>query len=176
MEYYLYFCFLIRYLMNLDNQIDTIINNLNKIKSCLSSLNNDDKHDDLVLDKVCKLVKQNSDINNSIRYDVTRLSKDIYIRTREKNREIVKSHLKVGNIYKNVNNIHFYSDKLIHNNYGDSFKILSIRGNSLTIYFLETKNKYVIKKLDGFYDCLSRSEKTFKKIKRDINLKKLLNV
>ena len=162
--------------MNLDNQIDTLINNLNQIKSCLSSLNNDDKHDDLVLDKVVQLVRENSDINNSIRYDVTSLSKDIYIRNCEKNREIVKSHLKVGNIYKNVNNIHYYSDKLIHNNYGDSFKILSIRGNSLTIYFLETKNKYVIRKLDEFYDCLSRSEKTFKKIKRDINLKKLLNV
>lgn len=162
--------------MNLDNQIDTLINNLNQIKSCLSSLNNDDKHDDLVLDKVVQLVRENSDINNSIRYDVTSLSKDIYIRICEKNREIVKSHLKVGNIYKNVNNIHYYSDKLIHNNYGDSFKILSIRDNSLTIYFLETKNKYVIKKLDEFYDCLSRSEKTFKKIKRDINLKKLLNV
>lgn len=162
--------------MNLDNQIDAIINNLNEIKSCLSSLNNDDKHDDLVLDNISKLILQNSNINNSIRYDVTSLSKDIYIRIRKKDREIVKSHLKVGNIYKNVNNIHYYSDKLIHNNYGDSFKILSIRGNSLTIYFLETKNKYVIKKLDEFYDCLSRSEKTFKKIKRDINLKKLLNV
>ena len=161
--------------MNLDNQIDTLINNLNQIKSCLSSLKNDDKHDDLVLDRVCKLVKQNSDINNSIRYDVNRLSKDIYIRIREKDREIVKSHLKVGNIYKNVNNINYYSDKFIYE-HGDSFKILSIRGNSLTIYFLETKKKYVIKKLDEFYDCLSRSEKTFKKIKRDINLKKLLNV
>ncbi len=162
--------------MNLDNQIDTIINNLNEIKSCLSSLKKDDKHNYIILDNISKLISQNSNINNSIRYDVTSLSKDIYIRIRKKDREIVKSHLKVGNIYKNVNNIHYYSDKLIHNNYGDSFKILSIRGNSLTIYFLETKNKYVIKKLDEFYDCLSRSEKTFKKIKRDINLKKLLNV
>lgn len=103
------------------------------------------------------------------------LSKDINNRIIKKNREIVKSHLKVGNIYKNVNNIHYYSDKFIYE-HGDTFKILSIRGNSLTIYFLETKKKYVIKKLDDFYDCLSRSEKTFKKIKRDINLKKLLNV
>lgn len=59
--------------MNLDNKIDVLISNLNEIKSCLSSLKNDDKHDDLVLDRVRELVKHNSDVNNSIRYDVNSL-------------------------------------------------------------------------------------------------------
>lgn len=162
--------------MNLDNQINNLINNLNQIKSCLSSLKNDDKHDDLVLDRVRELVKHNSDINNSIRYDVNHLSKDINNRIIKKNREIIKPHIKVGNIYKDVEYINYYNDKIFYNEHSKSFEILSIRKNSLTICFTETNNKYVIKKLDEFYDCLSRSEKTFKKIKRDVNLKKLLNV
>ena len=65
-----------------------------------------------------KTIKINSDINNSIKYNVNNLLKDIYTRTREKNHRIIKSHLKVGNIYKNVNHIHWYSDKLLYKEYG----------------------------------------------------------